>query len=140
MHESSRNGSKVNTYMCNLNDVTIFCLRGGGGSALHGFPCSVASPVPPPLSLVVRLFKALERSPKLRSQSKDFVDAIEEYLDMGRVELVPVGSYAMKSTTFLSMQCVKKRVLLARFGSCWMHLLILRPAHHYMIVSSLDLS
>ena len=42
-------------------------------------------------SLAVKRFKALERSLRVRSQSKEFADAVEEYFHMGHAELVPVA-------------------------------------------------
>ena len=41
-------------------------------------------------SLVVKWFKALERSLRGRSQSKEFADTVQEYFNMGHEELVPV--------------------------------------------------
>ena len=42
-------------------------------------------------SLLVKWFKALERSLKFRSQSKEFANAVQEYFDMGHAELVPAA-------------------------------------------------
>ena len=40
-------------------------------------------------SLAVKRFKALEHSLSVRSQSKEFADAVHEYFDIGHAELVP---------------------------------------------------
>ena len=40
-------------------------------------------------SLVAKRFKALEHSLRVRSQSKEFADAVQEYFEMGHAELVP---------------------------------------------------
>ena len=42
-------------------------------------------------SLAVKRFKALERSLRIRSQSKEFADAVHEYFDIGHAEVVPVA-------------------------------------------------
>ena len=49
------------------------------------------SPLGESRSLAVERFKALDLSLRVRSQSKEFADAVQEYFDMGHTELVLVA-------------------------------------------------
>ena len=61
-------------------------------------------------SLAVRRLKTLERSLRSRSQFKEFADAVDEYLEMGHAELVPVSDLAKPCSEvyYFPMHAVRK--------------------------------
>ena len=80
-------------------------------------------------SLEVKQFKVLELSLMVRSQSKEFADAVQEYFDMGHAELVPVADLGKPSNEvyYFPMHAVRKE---ANSTSKVRVVLKLRPAHH----------
>ena len=68
------------------------------------------TPLSESMSLAVKRFKALERSFRGRSQSKEFTDAVQGYFDMGDAELVPVAdlSKSCNEVYYLPMHTVRK--------------------------------
>ena len=81
-------------------------------------------------SLAVKRFKALEHSLAVRSQFKEFVNAVNEYLDMEHAEFVPVADLSKPCKEVYSLlctRCVTKQVLPVRCGSCSTNLPKLHP-------------
>ena len=62
-------------------------------------------------SLAVKRFIALECSFRVRSQSKEFADAVQEYFDMGHAELVPVAdlSKPCNEVYYFPMHAMRKQ-------------------------------
>ena len=92
-------------------------------------------------SLVVKQFKALERSLRARSQSKEFADAVQEYFDMRHAELIPVADLSKPYNENYDFLCTQigNEFYKQGAGRFSTHLLKLHPAYESMIISSLDL-
>ena len=60
--------------------------------------------------MAVKRFKGLERSLRVRSQSKEFANAVQEYFEMGHAELVHVAdlSKPCNEVYYLLMHAVHK--------------------------------